>query len=736
MKNIIKLFTISLVFICLLGIGLSFHSCEEKYSGIIEQFIGYQNENTIVLTWNYEGITQDIILCLYRDGVQIYNSSHTSREVKVGSNMYIDHSPVEGTCYYSIEIKKGNEVIANATITVEYVTNAETDDTDKDTDEDIDEDIDDNVEESSSYYIKHPWGGGEWSWKPMKQQGNSYTYTGIWGATGAQINTSADNNGAEWYDMSKIIGSSSVAYGSTVTFTFTPLNNSENITIKAKMPSHWNNTITAWVWPTGGSGSTVYPSKDGEWYTYTHSGPELNIIFRNGTEWSGSMNQTIDMYFTTSTCIQLSQGGNEKATYSIVNKGGLTVVGTLSVSTNEGDNNSNNNTSNTTLDKPSNVYASLESGNKIKVKWESVSGASGYYVYRSSSAYGYYEKVKDTYQTCYYDNSPMEGSNYYKVKAYNSSTESDYSQYVSCTFSSEEKVTKPNTPTGLSASVSSSCIELSWNSVSGANSYYIYRGTSSYDCKYYKETYSTTYRDCDVSEGKTYYYKVSAKNSAGESSQSTSVSAEIKATKLDPPSNVQTYYDPYYGVQVTWNEVPLADKYYIYRSKSRNSGYSKVEEVSYGVYVDNNLPSGDQYTLYYKVQAHSSYVNKTSDYSEVAEVYIDKNPFPPCAPMNLNITPSSYDFKIKWDNNSASGCGEPTTQRISFWNKSTGSWTSPKTLSSNSYTLSMSTAKKYADGTTILIFIIEVENTHGCTAMSYEYNADTNGITTKSTQCQ
>lgn len=188
------------------------------------------------------------------------------------------------------------------------------------------------------------------------------------------------------------------------------------------MPSHWNNTITAWVWPTGGSGSTVYPSKDGEWYTYTHSGPELNIIFRNGTEWSGSMNQTIDMYFTTSTCIQLSQEGNEKATYSIVNKEGLTVVGTLSVSTNEGDNNSNNNnnnTSNTTLDKPSNIYASLESGNKIKVKWESVSGASGYYVYRSSSAYGSYEKVKDTYQTYYYDNSPMEGSNYYKVKAYN-----------------------------------------------------------------------------------------------------------------------------------------------------------------------------------------------------------------------------------------------------------------------------------------------------------------------------
>lgn len=611
-------------------------------------------------------------------------------------------------------------------------------------------------EETVSYYIKHPWNGEDWTWKLMAQEDESYTYVGTWNGIGANINTSADDDGSAWYPLEDIYGADEVTIGSTVTFMFLPYE--------------------------GVDGSLIISTKESD------NGDDNN---GSGDDNNGDDNTGDD------------------------NNG-------------SGDDNGEGNTPTESLDKPSNVRATLDGESSIKVTWSSVSGASGYYVYRSSSANGYYEKIGDRYQTSYYDNSPLEGSNYYKIKAYNASMTSEYSEYALCTYSKEEEITKPNaptgvsaeayssyikitwnyvngadsykvyrstsangtysslqttsstsytdydasegttyyykvtainsagesnkssyasakiepqvskpsTPTGLSAYASSSCIELSWNSVSGADSYYIYRGTSSYNCSYYDDTYSTSYRDCDVSEGKTYYYKVSAKNSAGESSQSSSASAEIKATNLDVPSNVKASYDSYYGVQITWKEVPLADKYYVYRSKYRNSGYSKVGEPSYGVYVDNNLPSGDQYTLYYKVQAHSSYVNKTSDYSEVAEVYIDKNPFPPCAPMNVEITPSSYDFKIKWDNNSGSGCGEPTTQRITFWNKSTGSWTAPKTLSSNSFTLSLSTAQDYADGTPILLFIIEVENTHGCAAMSYECNFDTYRVTTEATRCQ
>ena len=92
----------------------------------------------------------------------------------------------------------------------------------------------------------------------------------------------------------------------------------QGITIKAKMPAHWTNTIMAWVWNDGQEGSWKNPTKQGEWYVVTESGNKVNIIFVNGTNWNGNANQTEDMAFTSSNCIQLHQSGDAKGTYTIV----------------------------------------------------------------------------------------------------------------------------------------------------------------------------------------------------------------------------------------------------------------------------------------------------------------------------------------------------------------------------------------------------------------------------------
>ena len=100
----------------------------------------------------------------------------------------------------------------------------------------------------------------------------------------------------------------------------------KDITIKAKVPATWTETITAWVWATGEPGKAVIPTKDGEWYVYTEHCPELNIIFRNGSEWSTVDNKTVDMTFTESTCIQLAQEGGDMATYTVVDCEGGEVI--------------------------------------------------------------------------------------------------------------------------------------------------------------------------------------------------------------------------------------------------------------------------------------------------------------------------------------------------------------------------------------------------------------------------
>ena len=92
----------------------------------------------------------------------------------------------------------------------------------------------------------------------------------------------------------------------------------KDITVKAKVPATWTDGITAWVWATGSEGQVVTPTQEGEWYVYTQNCAELNIIFRNGADWNGDANQTVDITVAESTCIEITADGATKATYTIV----------------------------------------------------------------------------------------------------------------------------------------------------------------------------------------------------------------------------------------------------------------------------------------------------------------------------------------------------------------------------------------------------------------------------------
>ena len=97
-----------------------------------------------------------------------------------------------------------------------------------------------------------------------------------------------------------------------------PLPEPKDIAVKAKMPSHWTETITAWVWETGKEGEVVIPTKDDDWYVVSARCSALNVIFRNGTDWDGDANQTVNITLMDSACIVLSQSDTTKATYTIV----------------------------------------------------------------------------------------------------------------------------------------------------------------------------------------------------------------------------------------------------------------------------------------------------------------------------------------------------------------------------------------------------------------------------------
>jgi hypothetical protein len=98
-----------------------------------------------------------------------------------------------------------------------------------------------------------------------------------------------------------------------------PSSTESSITVKAKMPAHWTNTITAWVWTAeDANGKAITPTQEGDWYVVTENCVELNIIFKNGEGWNGDPNQTVDIKTSENTCYELASDGATKATATAV----------------------------------------------------------------------------------------------------------------------------------------------------------------------------------------------------------------------------------------------------------------------------------------------------------------------------------------------------------------------------------------------------------------------------------
>ena len=88
----------------------------------------------------------------------------------------------------------------------------------------------------------------------------------------------------------------------------------DRIVIKAKVPEFWGTDIYVYVWDTEGVDTGDYKaSRQGDWYVYTYTGTELNIIFKMGRDWKGKKYQTEDIYTKQSACYQLTQEGENKA---------------------------------------------------------------------------------------------------------------------------------------------------------------------------------------------------------------------------------------------------------------------------------------------------------------------------------------------------------------------------------------------------------------------------------------
>ena len=143
--------------------------------------------------------------------------------------------------------------------------------------------------------------------------------------------------------------------------------------------------------------------------------------------------------------------------------------------------------------------------------------------------------------------------------------------------------------------------KLTWNAVSGATSYRVFRSESrGTGYSLLGTTTATSYTNTGAAVGKTYYYRVKAVNSVGTSGYSNIVSCKAKAAAPAAPS-VTAGNSSTGKPQLTWKAVSGAVSYRIYRSESRGTGYSLLGTTSSTSYVNTGAAAGKTY--YYRVKA-------------------------------------------------------------------------------------------------------------------------------------
>ena len=249
---------------------------------------------------------------------------------------------------------------------------------------------------------------------------------------------------------------------------------------------------------------------------------------------------------------------------------------------------------------------------KPMLTWNAVEGATSYRIYRSTAKGSGYSLLGTTTATSYTNTGAKAGTTYYyRVKACNDAGLSPYSNVVSGKVKSVTP--KPAAPVvKIGNSASSGKPQLTWNAVSGATSYKVYRATSQ------KGTYSllgtvtaTSYTNTGAKAGTTYWYKVKAVNSAGESAYSNVVSGKTTVTTLTMGHSA-TSGKP----MLTWKAVSGAASYRVYRATTKNGAYSVINTTNALTYTNTGAALGTTY--YYKVEALNA-SGKSMGFSAVVE---------------------------------------------------------------------------------------------------------------------
>ncbi|MBR2027461.1 MAG: hypothetical protein IKA10_00545 [Oscillospiraceae bacterium] len=184
---------------------------------------------------------------------------------------------------------------------------------------------------------------------------------------------------------------------------------------------------------------------------------------------------------------------------------------------------------------------------------------------------------------------------------------------------------------------------LSWNKVTGAKEYQIWRKTTKNGIyKLYKTTKDVSFTEEGATAGKTYYYRVKAiskSNSVGDSHYSVQkyITCDLAKPAVTVSNDIATG-----TVNLGWNAVTGVKEYQIYRSKTGAEGsFAKIHSTTDTVFADTSALVGTQH--FYKVKA----IHKTAAANSESEIVSATRTLPNTTVTATNVA-SSGKVKLSW----------------------------------------------------------------------------------------
>ncbi len=265
----------------------------------------------------------------------------------------------------------------------------------------------------------------------------------------------------------------------------------------------------------------------------------------------------------------------------------------------------------------------------ITVKWDKTEGAVSYKVYRKAGSAKSWTCIATVKTLSYTDTNVKSGTNYrYTVRANINNVLSGYHK-------TGWVVKYLATPKLKSVTNSYGAVTFSWNGVTGAKSYNVYRKVNNATSwTLVGNTTSCSYKDTNVKNLSNYKYTVRAVNGNYKSGY---VSAGKSVKYVTAPD--LTISNSNSGIYLSWSRISGSNSYYIYRKAGNAKSWTKIATVTGTSYLDSNVKPGVTYT--YTIRTYSSKV--LSGYKTSGWKIMRLN-----TPGLISVVSYSDGIQIKW----------------------------------------------------------------------------------------